>query len=180
MDDQEGSAQVEPEPVWPEGYATKVLDTAGGDAPEPDPIEDEGGPVASFDPRCREPFEGLLYLGTLTRAFRWGGHDFKIRSLSTDDILKVGLATAPYDGTAAQVKAYQAACIAGAIVSVDGQPLPLPVDITTDPFDERFRYVVKKWWPPVIDVVYQEILNLEFEVDRVLKAMERAEGKAPG
>ena len=53
---------------------------------EDEVLEDEAAlvaePVQKFDERCREPFEGLLFLGALQREFDYIGHKFVIRSLT--------------------------------------------------------------------------------------------------
>lgn len=147
---------------------------------DPDPGEgkaDEAPPLPEFDPKFRQDFEGLMYLGRLTDTFEWLGHSFTIRTLTAGEILEVGLLHKQYAGTLADVKAYQAAVVAACVVYVDDQPMPLP--ITTDPADtallNKFRYVLKRWYPPILDVIYERYLLLEARVQEVLVAM----GKAP-
>lgn len=156
-------------------------------APEPDPpsIEDEpqkkedpGASELAFDPRMKEPFEGLMFVGSLSKRFTWAGHRFEIRTLMTEEILEVGMVHRPYVGTLAEMKAYQAATVAACLVSVDDKPLPTP--ITNDPDDTllgvRFSYVIRKWSPLVMDVVYSQYLALEQKVNEVLVAMGKASG----
>lgn len=157
---------------------------------EPHPLTDEAPPqeaaseveepepVPKFDPRFREDFEGLMYIGRLTRNFTWLGHSFTIRTLSTDELLEVGLLHKPYINTLADAKAYQTAVVAACVVEVDHQPMPVPV--TNDPADTwllgKFNYVKAKWFPPTMDAVYEEYLKLESRVTEVIEAM----GKVPG
>lgn len=135
--------------------------------------ETEAPALPEFDPRVRNEFDGLLYLGRLTDAFTYMGHDFVIRTLSTGEILDVALLHKPYLGTMGDIKAYKAALVAACVESVDGRPMPLP--ITNQPMDtalaNRFAYVQKTWFPPLIDVIYERFLALEEMVDRVLAAM---------
>ena len=126
--------------------------------------------LPDFDPRYRDEFDGLLFIGALTSTFRWFHHDFEIRTLRTDELLRVALAIKPYEGSMGDAKAYQAAITAACLVSIDGQPLPLPMD-STDPdtvFRYRFDWVLRKYFPPMLDIVYEEYLSLETKVARVL------------
>jgi hypothetical protein len=147
--------------------------------PEPAPVEEPDGEtegateddsLPDFDPRYRNEFDGLLFIGALNSKFRWFHHDFEIRTLRTDELLRVALAIKPYQDSMGDAKAYQAAVVAACVVSVDGQPLPLPID-STDPdtvFRYRFDWVTRKWFPAILDVVYEEYLSLETKVAVVL------------
>jgi hypothetical protein len=104
------------------------------------------------------------------------GHEFRIRTLTTDELIEVGLLIQPYSGTAGATKAYQSASIAAALIDVDGEPVAPPIGKDTDDLTAKFRYVSKNWYPVTIDVVYQQILELEATVAKVLEAM----GEAPG
>jgi hypothetical protein len=173
-----GSASFDgPSPVDTPGDS--VLEPhRGGDEDENEPTSQKGkDPLPEFDPRVRQDFEGLLFLGRLTHTFTWAGHEFIIRTLTTGETLEVGLLAKPYQGSMAAMKAYQAALVAACVDSVDGRPMPVP--ITDDARDtstaNRFRYVLRSWFPPVLDAVYEQYLLLEERVTQVLDAM----GKAP-
>lgn len=174
-------------PVPPTATSTAPRGPSGAITPDPvqephrGPAEDASGteetekpePLPEFDPRVREDFEGLLYLGRLTDSFEAYGHQFVIRTLSTGEVLEIGLLHKPYKDSLAEVKAYQAALVAACVVSVDGKPMPLPV--TNEPFDtalaNRFEYVKRTWFPPLLDVIYERFLLLEAKVDAVLAGM---------
>jgi len=145
--------------------------------PEPPPAEPEPEPIAEFDPRSRDDFQGLLYIGALTTEFDWLGHTFTLRTMTVDEILEVGLIAKDYVGSMGEVKAYQAAVVAGCVIKLDGKPMPIP--LTDDPSDSglrnRFR-VVKKWFPPALDAVYEEYLMLEARVGKVIEAMGKVSG----
>src|SRR5690606_3529884 len=121
---------------------------------------------------------GLLYIGRLTDDFYWLGHHFVIRTLTMGEIIEVGLLHKEYAGSLADVKAYQAAVVAGCVVSVDGKPLPMP--LTNDPQDteliNKFQYVLRSWYPPTLDVVYERYLLLEARANQVIEAMGKAQG----
>lgn len=132
----------------------------------------------AFDPRMHEEFEGLLYIGALKKRFLWMGHEFLIRSLGTNEVLTVGLLQKPYAGTMGEIKAYQAACVAACLISVDRQPMPTPItdEVTDTWLDTRFQYVIDHYQPIVIDVIYGELMKLEAKVNEVLTAMGKASG----
>lgn len=171
-----GPEAFEPSSASPQG-ATPVTEVApspeGVRAGEEDPPDDD---LPVFDERWREDFEGLAYIGRLTREFPYLGHKFVIRTLNIEEILEVGLLAKSYQGSLAESKAYQAALVAACVVSVDGVPPPMP--ITTSPEDtmilNRFRWVRQNWFAPVLDKVYGEYLRLEYDVERVMQALGEA------
>lgn len=154
---------------------------------EPQPVTDEGAgsdqqeaeePLPEFDPKVREDFEGLLYLGALTQQFEWMGHTFVIRSLHVGEILEIGLLHREYVGTLAETKAYQAAVTAACVVQIDKRRMPFPITNEDDDtiLRNRFQYVLDKWFPPTLDAIYENFLLLEARVDRVMLAMGKAHG----
>lgn len=183
---------IEPESVHPtspgpvqSSDAPAVGDTSGEDgepqAP-PSAASSEDGrddePLPEYDPRYREPFEGLLYLGRLEETFRKWGHTFVIRTLTTEELVKVGMAVKPYEDTRASNAAYQAAVVAASVVTVDRQPLPsgITVDDADDLLAVRFPYVLKRWMPPVREMVYSRCFALELTARKALDAMGEASG----
>jgi hypothetical protein len=152
-----------------------VTDEDDGAAPEEEPE-----PLPEFDHRWRDPFDGLCFLGKLQHTFRWMGHEFLIRTLTTDEVLEVGLLHAQYVNTLADVKAYQAAVVAACVMRVDSQPMPIPItdEATDTPLATRFQYILRHWFPPLLDVIYEEYLKLEETVNKVLDAMGKAQGWA--
>lgn len=171
-----------PPPVPPTSSGPEASSAAPPDE-EPHPGSDGDDevvaePLPEFDPEFRKPFEGLLYLGKLQQTFHWMGHTFVIKTLTTDEILEVGLVHAQYVGTMGEAKAYQAAVVAACIVSVDGSPPPLP--ITNEPDDTllraRFDYVKRSWFPPTVDAIYDRYLVLEKQMFDVLEELGKASG----
>jgi hypothetical protein len=132
----------------------------------------------TFDEQYREPFVGLLHLGALSHTFTWMGHEFVIRTLTTDEILAVGLITKEYEGTIAFNKAYTTAMVAMCVTSVDGEHLPYPYkEEPGDAFARaRFNYVKANWYSYTIDHIYNKYLALEDVVRAVFEAM----GNLPG
>lgn len=158
---------------------------ASSDAPQPTDLEPHRGvdedtaerpeevPLPEFDRRWAEPLQGLLFIGALTKSFTSLGHRFVIKTQTVGEILEIGLLIAPYMGTVGETKAYQAANAAASIVSVDGQPIAIP--LTDEPDDtilrSKFEYIQQHWFPPILDVVYEEYLALEGTVEKVVAAM---------
>ena len=179
----EGFAPYDPRAVQPTSSPApsseppgSVGGTSGADGEQAGDTDPD--PLPEFDARYQEEFEGLLYIGALTKTFTWLGHEFHIRTLTTGELAEVALAAKPYDDSEASMKAYQTGVVAASIVTVDGKPLPAP--ITTDPGDtpflNRFRYVHNRWFPPVIDAVYEQCFGLEIKVREVIEAMGNRSG----
>jgi len=129
-----------------------------------------------FDPRYKEPFQGLLYIGALTAEFELWGHHFSIATPTQTERLQIGLVMRDYADTISSEIAFSTAFVAAHLVAVDGQPLPQP--IVNNPKEtalhERFRWVGNTLRKQVIDMIYGRCLELEQEVDNVLEAMGKA------
>lgn len=160
------------DPTDPSVVAAPSPGPPSSDAPASDQ-EPLPAAAAKFDEQHKLPFEGLLFLGALKDSFSWAGHDFVIRTLRTDEVLEIALLSQPYRGTLGEDKAYQAAVSAGCLMSVDGQPVSIP--LTDEPGDtplaNKFDYIKGHWFPPVLDVIYEKYLLLENKVLEVLKEM---------
>jgi hypothetical protein len=144
-------------------------------------VDESGEALPSFDPRYSDDFEGLLYLGALTKSFSWLGHTFVIRTLSQDELLMVPIVMKPWTGTIGEPKAYTCAMVAMSVVSVDGKELPMPVGDGDGDYawaHQRFGYVKGNWFQFTIDKVYSEYLVLEGKAQAVIEAMEKASGSA--
>jgi len=138
----------------------------------------ESEPLPEFDPDWMLPFKGLLHLGRLTDEFEWLGHRFVIQTMSTDQMIEVGLIHKDYIGTLADAKAYQVAVLAACVVSVDGEPLPIPIDRSKDGtgLRTRYGYISRNWFPPVIDYLYERYLQLEVQVGKVMDSLGKQSG----
>jgi hypothetical protein len=136
-------------------------------------LDDEGNELPTFDQRYAEPFKGLVYLGALQQPFEWLGHTFVIRTLTTDEKLAISLLLKPYVGTAGEQLAYSIAVAAMATVSVDGEELPIPIgDTSINALAEaRFNYVRSRWYDMTTAKVFEQYLELEDLVAKVVDAM---------
>jgi hypothetical protein len=172
-----GSGQI---PIEPDEAIYDVMPLE-----EPHPVAED--PVAQdssetddrpkFDQKVRQDFDGLMYLGYLTHTFDWLGHSFHIRTLDIDHILEVGLLHKRYADSLADIKAYQSLVVAGCVVKLDGKPLatPLSNDVADSTIINQWP-VVRKWYSPTIDHIYQEYLLLEARVQEVIAAMGKVSG----
>lgn len=151
-------------------------DVSGEGVAEP---TQEKAPLPEFDPRHREPFKGLLFLGALSKTYTWLGHKFEIRTLTTEEVLAVALITAKYEGTMGAQRAYVTAVVALAVQTVDDEHLPYPYkkdDLGNTYAEGRFNYVKANWFPYTIDAIYTEYLILESTVREVFAEMGNASG----
>lgn len=144
-------------------------------------IDEQGQPLPSFDLRYSDDFEGLLYLGALTKSFSWLGHTFVIRTLTQDEILTVPILIKPWAGTMGEPKSYTTAMAALSVVSVDDKELPMPIGDGQGDYAwayQRFNYAKANWFQFTIDKIYTEYLVLEGKAQAVVEAMEKASGPA--
>jgi hypothetical protein len=170
----------DPSTIGSQSFDPRPSSTAPGEDPGSpgDAVGDTPVEALEFDPRWRDEFEGLLYLGALMKRFKWGGHQFVIRTLRVDEVFDVTLTSKPYMGSMSEIKAYQAAVAAACLVSVDGKPLPVPLTMSADDTElqNRFAFIIKSWFPVVLDVIYNQYLELEVKVNEVLAAMGKVSG----
>jgi hypothetical protein len=143
--------------------------------PEPEPIEED---VPEFDPRHREPFKGLLYVGALTDEFELFGHRFRIGTPTQTERLQIGQVIQPWQGTVTGEIAYATALVAAYLIDIDGVKLPEPVlnNPKETALHDRFRWVQDNIRKPVIDEIFDRCLRLDSKVDGVLAAMGKASG----
>ena len=149
-------------------------------APAPEPPPEEPEPEAEtlpeFDPRYRQPFQGLLYLGHLSREVVYMGHQFQLVTPSTAERLEIGLLTKEYEGTLSFEFSYAAALVAAYLVEIDGTPLPQPIthEVKDTALLSRWTWVKDTLKRPVIERLFQECMQLDDTVRSVLDAMGKA------
>lgn len=176
---------LQPEAVQPTSSPTPSSpapgsggDTSGedGEAAPQEQAQAAEAPTPEFDPKYREPMTGLLYLGRLTDSFTLWGHEFVIKTLTTEEMTEAALFTATYEGTRAANSVYQTACVALAIVTVDGEPLPNPLGPNDSGLAAKFSYVSKNWYPAVRERIWEKQFALEGKARDVLEALGKASG----
>lgn len=143
---------------------------------ETDPPAEPEPELPEFDPKHKQAFDGLMFIGALTDEVKFAGHKFVIRTISSDDVLNIGLVTQKWNETTAAPRAFSLASVAAALVTIDGRDLPIP--ITNDPDDtwllNRFNWCRTNLYPPVVDFLFEQQAALELKVQAVIDAMGEA------
>ena len=127
-----------------------------------------------FPDAVSDDVDGLLWLGYLEDSFDYCGHDFVIRTLKMDDQLLCSLVTKEFANTLGEGKAWIAAQVALALVSVDGDEdfCPRATHDKKDYARARFNYVVSKWYEPTILRIYESYMELLTRQSAALDEME--------
>lgn len=143
--------------------------------PETEPVAED---VPEFDPKHRQPFSGLLYVGALTDSFELFGHRFTIATPTQTERLQIGQVIAPYQNTVTAEVAYQTALVAAYLTEIDGHKLPEPVlsNPKETALHDRFRWVSENMRRVVVDQLFDRCLQLDTQVNDVLAAMGKASG----
>lgn len=137
-------------------------------------VEAESKPkLPEFSPRHREPLDGLLYTGRLIRDFSWANHEFRIKTLDSDDHLTVGTLSKPWVGTTAENRAWVMAQVALCTIAVDGKKVAVPIAEYEDPAEAQFQWA-RKQYPWTIDAIFAHLTDLEAEAQQVIQQMEKA------
>jgi hypothetical protein len=138
---------------------------------------DEELKAREFDPRHKQSFIGLLYVGYLSREFEIYGHHFRIVTPTNRELLQIGPLLANYDKTVSAEIAYAQAMTAAYLHSIDKQELPQPIstNVKDTALQNRFDWVGENIRRPVINRIFEECLRLDAEVEGALEAM----GKVP-
>lgn len=165
--------------------ADEVRDESDDPILNPIDLDPEGDKVEEpkeykFPEKHKEALDGMMYLGRLEDEFEFAGHKIVIRSLTTDEILGIGLLLKKYENTAVYNKAYATAVVSTCLVSVDGRYLPVPLgEDTGDGYGHlrlRFNYIKNRWHSYSIDYIFNKFLVLEDEVREVFAGMGKALG----
>lgn len=166
---------VPEDPQGPFGAPEPAQPPESASEPDEKPAEEA---VPEFDPKYREPFTGLLYIGALTDSTTLFGHHFTISTPTTTERLQIGQVIAPYQGTVTGELAYQTALVAAYLVSIDGTKLPEPVlsNPKETALHDRFRWVTENLRRPVIEELFDWCLRLDSQVEGALSAMGKARG----
>jgi hypothetical protein len=177
-DDAAAQALAQLPPTPPPAEETRQEHPAAQEAAQPPepaaPPSVEG--VLEFDPRHRDVFTGLLWVGHLTEQLVLFGHSFEIVTPTTGERLEMGPLLAPYQGTPTGQIAYQAMLVAAYLRQVDDLPLPLPIGPKDSGLPGRFTWVQANLRRPVVEALFDKVLTLEGKVDEVLDDMGKASG----
>lgn len=139
--------------------------------PLPTPtVDNELDYFESFDPRWRDAFEGLLYLGHLEGTVKIDYHDFVVRTLTSGEKIEVIRITQELEGSLGYPRAYRAAVVAAGILLADARPIPV-ASRQVSAIRQKYRWVTDNWHDVVIDLLYAKINQLEGQVVRILEEL---------
>lgn len=125
-----------------------------------------------FPDKYKEPLQGLLYLGRITSNETVAGHEFEIKTLTTGEIMRVGELIKKYRGTVSENIAHKLYTVAAAVMTVDGQPITKDYKEDYD-FIRENAEVVKKWYPAVVNTLYNKYTDLETTAVEVTNALKK-------
>lgn len=127
-----------------------------------------------FPDKVNEDVNGLLWLGYLEDTVEFCGHEFVIRTLRLEDELLASLVSKDYVDTLGQAKAWIAAQVGLALVSVDGdEDFCPPAGPNKKEFARgRFQYISSNWFEPTVNYIYGQYGNLVQRQAEALEAME--------
>lgn len=127
-----------------------------------------------FPEEVIDDVEGLLWLGYLEDSFDFCGHNFVIRTLKLEDEMVAGLAAKDYEDSISKAKAWIAAQVGMALVSVDGDEsfCPQAGPDKKNFARARFQYVTRNWYEPTIGYIYAKYIELVERQMIVLREME--------
>jgi hypothetical protein len=127
-----------------------------------------------FPDEVVDDVDGLMWLGFLEDTFEFCGHEFVIRTLKLEDEMLAGLVTKDYKDSVSQGKAWIAAQVGMALVSIDDDTTfcPQAGASKANYARARFQYVTKNWYEPTINYLYVKYLELVQRQEAVLTEME--------
>lgn len=113
---------------------------------------------------------GLLHLGQLSSDVKIRGHDVRLKTLTMDEELEVGLLIRQFSRTEWEGRALATGLVAASIETIDGKPLVEEMGPGDATIRRKFDYVRKNMYWPVIRIIYEEgYIPL---VDRQIAALE--------
>lgn len=180
--------EISPGPLSPDDATASDDDDSVQPFSEPHAAQERSGEAeegtnGEFPDNLRADFQALLAGKPLIRTFHWLGHRYTIRApLTSGELMEVGLLTKPFAESLGATKAYQVAVLAGCVIRYDDEPMPIPAktakatltDIDPTLLD-RFN-LIRQWFPPTVDALYEQYLLLEGRVMEVVNAMGNPQG----
>lgn len=164
-------------PVTDEELRLKPLFSMPEDLPEEERPSRYKDADTKFDPRYREAFTGLMYIGYLEKTVTIYGHTFDLQTPSQNERLEAGILHKQYINSLSSEIAWAAITVSLYLRSVDGQPLPEPIGPKDSGLSDRFFWVINNLKNVVIQQVYEEALILDSDVAEVLEELDSV-GKA--
>jgi hypothetical protein len=146
-----------------------VLPVSEEPEPEPEGLEEV---KTDLDPRARQDFIGLLYLGYLEEEVKVAGHRFLLRTPSQAERLEIGALHKPFLNTVSTEPAWRVLMVASYLRRIDAEPAPEPLAIVS-PLRARWEWVQDSIHSPVmIEHIYDRCMMLEFRARAVVEALD--------
>lgn len=138
-----------------------------------DLAEDESRGDALFPEGYLEPLRGLMFLGYMEDEVEYAGHTFLIRTLTEGEILRIGQLMKAYRGSVTEAESRKMYTVAACMMNVDGEPVYRPYNEEYDLIYEKAQ-VIKRWFPAVVNAVYNAYLELEGTAIAVSDALKKS------
>lgn len=164
----DGLLPIDPDAVGP----IFTMDLA---ADEPEPEQDPIDKIKTdLDPRVREDFVGLLYLGKLEEECKVAGHTFLLRTPTQPERLELGSLLKPYMNTPTVEKAYRLVQVAMFVHRIDSEWAPVPLTERDTGLAARFSWILNSITAEaVIERLYDAAMGLELRSRAVVDEMDR-------
>ena len=143
------------------------------DIEEIERVEAKRATPTEFDPRYREPFMGLIYLGKLTKTEILYGHSFYLETPSQSVVLEGGLLHKQYLNSLSSELAWAAIRVGTYLLKVDDKPLPEPIGPADSGLNGRVTWILSNLKGQVIQDLYEKCLLLDVQVNDTLRELER-------
>lgn len=122
-----------PPPPEPAELPESVEDSVTDDRPEEE---------KDLDPRARQDFEGLLYLGYLEEECEVAGHHFLLRTPTQDERIEMGLIHRAYINSFVVESAWELLMVAMYCQRIDSRDAPEPLtERARNPVATRFEWI---------------------------------------
>lgn len=129
---------------------------------------------SEFDPRHREDFTGLLFLGKLEDECRIAGHRFKLATPTQQDRLEMGPLHKPWVNTLTAELAWRLIIVAAYLRKIDSEDAPEPLSRNMTPLGTRLDWVRETIVSDIIiERLYNECLLLDARVRELIEELDR-------
>jgi hypothetical protein len=102
----------------------------------------------------------LLHVGRLTKEVNSYGNTIVLRTLKSGEELELGVIIKKYADTPEEGRAFAVATVAASIESLNGKPLVNRLGPDDEDYLRRSFNIVRKWYWPVIEGLYEECVLL--------------------
>jgi hypothetical protein len=140
----------------------------------PEPAEPLAEVESDFDPKHREDFTGLLYLGQLEDECTIAGHYFKLVTPTQADRLAMGPLHKPWVNTLTAELAWRLIIVSAYLRKIDNEDAPEPLNSHTSALGTRFDWVQRSISSDiVIERLYERCLLIDARVRQLIEELDR-------